>query len=37
MSTPTETLLVKQRGAIPNDVARLKGARFVMASEAEAD
>ena len=36
MSTPTETLLVKQKGAIPNDVARLKGARFVTASEAEA-
>lgn len=35
--TPTETLLVKQRGAIPNDVARLKGARLVTASEAEAD
>ncbi|MBF0474659.1 MAG: DNA primase [Deltaproteobacteria bacterium] len=33
--TPTETLLVKQRGAIPNDVARLKGSRFVTASEAE--
>ena len=33
--TPTETLLVKQKGAIPNDVARLKGARFVTASEAE--
>jgi putative DNA primase/helicase len=37
MCTPTETLLVKQRGAIPNDVARLKGARFVTASEAEAE
>ena len=37
MSTPTETLLVKRRGAIPNDVARLKGARFVIASEAEAE
>ena len=35
--TPTETLLVKQKGAIPNDVARLKGARFVTASEAESD
>ncbi|MBF0550629.1 MAG: DNA primase [Deltaproteobacteria bacterium] len=33
--TPTETLLVKQRGAIPNDVARLNGSRFVTASEAE--
>jgi putative DNA primase/helicase len=37
MSTPTETLLVKRRGAIPNDVARLKGARFVVACEAEAE
>ncbi len=36
MQTPTETLLVKGKGAIPNDVARLKGARFVTASEAEA-
>ena len=35
MRTPTETLLAKQDGAIPNDVARLKGARFVSASEAE--
>ncbi len=34
--TPTETLLVKRKGAIPNDVARLKGVRFVTASEAEA-
>jgi putative DNA primase/helicase len=37
MSTPTETLLVKRRGAIPNDVARLKGARFVIACEADAE
>ncbi len=35
MRTPTETLLVKREGAIPNDVARLKGARFVTASEAD--
>lgn len=35
MRTPTETLLAKQDVAIPNDVARLKGARFVSASEAE--
>lgn len=35
MQTPTETLLVKERGAINNDVARLKGARFVVSSEAE--
>ncbi len=37
MQTPTETLLVKSKGAISNDVARLKGARFVTASEAEAE
>ncbi|QTA79840.1 DNA primase [Desulfonema limicola] len=37
MQTPTETLLVKRKGAIPNDVARLKGSRFVTASEAETD
>jgi putative DNA primase/helicase len=35
MRTPTETLMVKQKGAIPNDVARLKGARFVTANESE--
>jgi putative DNA primase/helicase len=35
MHTPTETLLVKGKGAMSNDVARLKGARFVTASEAE--
>ncbi len=33
--TPTETLLVKPKGSIPNDIARLRGARFVVASEAE--
>jgi len=33
--TPTETLLVKHKGAISNDVARLKGARLITASEAE--
>jgi len=33
--TPTETLLVKREGAIPNDVAKLKGARFVFCSEAD--
>jgi putative DNA primase/helicase len=33
--TPTETFLKKKDGAIPNDVAKLKGARFVWASENE--
>jgi len=35
MNTPTETLLVKRGNGIPNDVARLRGARFVSANEAE--
>jgi putative DNA primase/helicase len=35
MRTPTETLLLKRTGAIPNDVARLRGTRFVYASETE--
>jgi putative DNA primase/helicase len=35
MRTPTETLLVKRSGGVPNDIARLKGARFVTASETE--
>jgi putative DNA primase/helicase len=35
MRTPTETLLVRRSGGVPNDVARLKGARFVTASETE--
>jgi putative DNA primase/helicase len=35
MRTPTDTFLKKKEGAIPNDVARLKGARFVWASENE--
>ena len=33
--TPTETLLTKRGGGIPNDVARLRGARLVTAVEAE--
>lgn len=33
--TPTDTLLSKDTGGISNDVARLKGARFVIASEVE--
>jgi len=33
--TPTETLLLKRGDTIPNDLARLKGARFVTAVEAE--
>jgi putative DNA primase/helicase len=36
MRTPTETLLAKRdSGGIPNDIARLRGLRFVSASEAE--
>ena len=34
--TPTSTLLAKRAGGIPNDVARLKGARLVTAVEADA-
>jgi putative DNA primase/helicase len=33
--TPTDTLLVKRADTIPNDVARLHGARLVTAAEAE--
>jgi putative DNA primase/helicase len=35
MRTPVDTLLVKRGDNIPNDLARLKGARFVYASEAD--
>jgi putative DNA primase/helicase len=35
MRAPTEMLLAKHSSGIPNDVARLKGARFVSASETE--
>jgi putative DNA primase/helicase len=35
MRTPTETLLIKRSEGIPSDIARLRGARFVYASEAE--
>ena len=33
--TPAQTLMVKQPGSIPNDIARLKGKRFVVASESD--
>jgi len=33
--TPAETLLARRDNAIPNDVAKLKGARFVSASETD--
>jgi putative DNA primase/helicase len=35
LRTPTEMLLAKRAGGVPNDIARLKGARFVAASETE--
>ena len=34
-STPPETFVGRRDGAIPNDIARLKGMRFVSAAEAE--
>lgn len=33
--TPTDTLMAKDTSGISNDIARLKGARFVVASEVE--
>lgn len=33
--TPTDTLMAKDSSGVPNDIARLKGARFVVASEVE--
>jgi len=35
LDTPTETLLVKERDNIPNDIARLRGARLVTSSESQ--
>lgn len=35
MQCPAETLMVKQGGGIPNDIARLRGARMVATSETE--
>jgi putative DNA primase/helicase len=35
MTTPVETLMVKDRAGIPNDIARLRGARLVSARESE--
>jgi putative DNA primase/helicase len=35
LRTPTETLMLRRDGQIPNDLARLKGARFVHASESD--
>jgi putative DNA primase/helicase len=33
MRTPVDTFLKKREGSIPNDIARLRGARFVWAAE----
>lgn len=35
MRIPTETLLARRDNSIPNDIARLKGTRFVLASETD--
>ena len=35
MRTPAQTLMMKRGDSIPNDVARLRGARFVTASETD--
>ncbi|MEZ4330424.1 MAG: phage/plasmid primase, P4 family [Myxococcota bacterium] len=35
LQTPAETLIANRRSSIPNDVARLRGARLVSASESE--
>jgi P4 family phage/plasmid primase-like protien len=35
LQTPVDTLMVRRGHVIPNDVARLRGARFVTAAEAE--
>lgn len=35
MRTPTETLLSRRENSIPNDIARLRGARFVFSVEPE--
>ena len=35
--TPSDTLMLKRPGAIPNDLARLRGVRFVTATETEAN
>ncbi len=35
IQTPTDTLMAKREAGIPNDIAQLKGARFVSASESD--